>query len=128
MAIWAQIDSNGNVIGELHDDMGGAALSLSSWPSGLTKLTDAQVSAVRAPTQAQQWATYQAQVQGALAASDTTMHRIGEAVALGKTSWTAPDVVTFVQWRQAMRSILTQPIPSTIPTTWPVRPAYPAGT
>jgi len=37
MALW--IDENGN----LHDDMDGEALSLPTWPKGMTKLTDAQV-------------------------------------------------------------------------------------
>jgi len=42
MAIWQ--DSNGG----LHDDMGGAALALPTWPQGMTLLTDAQVAAIRA--------------------------------------------------------------------------------
>ena len=45
MSIWQ--DSTGN----LHDDMGGGALTLStSWSTGMTKLTDAQVAAIRAPS------------------------------------------------------------------------------
>jgi hypothetical protein len=38
MAIWQSQD------GALHDDGEGAALSLSSWPQGMTQLTDANVS------------------------------------------------------------------------------------
>jgi len=42
MAIWQAAD------GSLHDDMDGAALSLPSWPQGMTLLTDTQVAAIRA--------------------------------------------------------------------------------
>lgn len=128
MSLWK--DASGN----LHDDMGGRALSLPSWPSGLTLLTTAQADAMQStqrPTaqlSAQQWAAYQAQARATLAASDTTMHRVGEGVALGRTAWTAADVVAFVQWRQALRSILSQAQPSAIPASLPAQPAYPAGT
>jgi len=61
MAIWQ--DSNGG----LHDDMDGAALTLPTWPQGMTLLTDAQVAAIRAaqntPTQAQVIAGFEAAVQ-----------------------------------------------------------------
>lgn len=80
------------------------------------------------PTSAQLWAAYQGQAQAALSISDTTMHRIGEAVALGRTTWTAADVVAFMQWRQSLRAILSQAQPATIPTALPTKPAYPAGT
>lgn len=43
MSIWQ--DSNGG----LHDDMGGAALTLPSWPQGMTKLTAAQAVALQNP-------------------------------------------------------------------------------
>jgi hypothetical protein len=65
------------------------------------------------------------QAAAALDASDTTMHRIGEAVALALTSWTTADVVTFVTWRRALRAIVDG---SSSATTLPARPAYPAGT
>jgi hypothetical protein len=42
MAIWQDSD------GKLHDDMNGSALSMSSWPQGMTLLTDAEVATVRA--------------------------------------------------------------------------------
>lgn len=77
---------------------------------------------------AQGWAARQAQARAALADSDITMHRISEAVALGNTAWTAPDVVTFMQWRRQLRAILSQAQPSTIPSALPTKPAYPAGT
>ena len=48
MAIWQ--DANGN----LYDDMNGEALSLPSWPPGMTKLTDAQVATIQAQQAAAQ--------------------------------------------------------------------------
>lgn len=85
-----------------------------SWPS--------------APTAADEWAAYRANALAALADTDTTMHRIVEGVALGSTSWTAADVVAFVQYRQSLRAILSEAQPSTIPASLPTKPAYPAGT
>lgn len=96
--------------------------------SDCTDVTGAWPPAPPAPTNAQLWAEYQGQALAALADSDKTMHRIGEAVALGKTTWTATDVVAFVQWRQSLRAIQSQPQPATIPSSLPTRPAYPAGT
>jgi hypothetical protein len=81
-----------------------------------------------APTLAQQWATYQTKVRAALAVSDTTMHRIGEGVVLGKTSWAAADVVAFVQWRQKLRAVLSQAQPAVVPAGLPTQPPFPAGT
>lgn len=50
MAIWQ--DKNGT----LWDDMDGEAIGTPSWPEGMTKLTDAQVAAARAPSLAQEQA------------------------------------------------------------------------
>jgi hypothetical protein len=47
MTIWR--DENGG----LHDDMDGLALSLPSWPQGMTQLTNEQVQDMQAPTLAQ---------------------------------------------------------------------------
>lgn len=80
------------------------------------------------PTAAQQWTDYQQQAKSALDATDTTMHRIAEGVALGLTSWTAADVAAWVNYRKALRAILSETQPSTIPTSLPTKPAYPAGT
>ncbi len=117
-------DANEN----LYDDDNGAALALSSWPKGLTQLTAAQIMALQTPTAAQQWMAYQGQARAALSASDTTMHRIAEAVALGATTWTTANVVAFASWRKALRAILTQTQPATIPTALPAMPPYPSGT
>jgi hypothetical protein len=43
MTLW--IDANN----QLHDDMGGAALTLPSWPKGLTQATQAQIDAIQNP-------------------------------------------------------------------------------
>jgi len=80
-----------------------------------------------APTKAERWATYQNDAKAALAESDKTVARISEAVALGNTTLTTPDVVAFMQMRADLRAILSQKQPSTIPTTLPTAP-YPAGT
>lgn len=47
MAIWKDVN---NV---LHDDMGGEALTLPGWPTGMMLLTDEEVAVVRNPTTAQ---------------------------------------------------------------------------
>lgn len=81
-----------------------------------------------AETDADKWATYQAGALETLATSDTSMLRIYEAVILGATTMDAPDVVTFVRWRQALRAILTEAQPGEIPDGLPAMPPYPQGT
>ncbi|MDR3534928.1 MAG: hypothetical protein P4L71_00385 [Acetobacteraceae bacterium] len=66
------------------------------------------------------------QAKAALASSDTTMHRVAEAVALAKTTWTAADVVAFATWRRALRAIMDGT--DTTSTALPTKPAYPSGT
>jgi len=66
------------------------------------------------------------QATAALATSDTTMHRIAEAVALGRNTWTGADVVAWVNYRRALRAIVSRS--DTTSTTLPTMPAYPAGT
>ena len=65
-----------------------------------------------------------ASVKDALSATDPTMFRITEAVSLGLTTTSAPDVVAWVNYRRALRDLLKA---STI-TELPHRPSYPAGT
>lgn len=65
-----------------------------------------------------------ASAKAALDASDTTMLRIAEAVTLGATTWTVSDVVAWVDYRRALRALLT----ASAITSLPARPAYPAGT
>jgi hypothetical protein len=60
-----------------------------------------------------------------LGSSDTTMLRIAEAVAVGLTSWTAADVVAWVNWRRALRAIVSGS--DTSSASIPSRPAYPSG-
>lgn len=66
------------------------------------------------------------QQTGLLDNSDTTMHRIGEAIALGLNDWKNADVVAFVNYRRALRNIVSGT--DTTSTSIPSRPAYPAGT
>ena len=68
--------------------------------------------------------TLPAEAQSALTASDETMKRIQEAVILGTTTWTTADVVAWVNYRRALRELLTSTTVGTLPT----KPAYPQGT
>jgi hypothetical protein len=66
------------------------------------------------------------QATAALSTSDTTMHRIAEAVALGLNTWAGADVVAWITYRRALRAIANGGDMTS--TTLPTRPAYPAGT
>lgn len=55
--------------------------------------------------------------------SDLTMTRTAEAVSLGLTTWTTNDVVTFVEYRRELRSII-----KTGSGSIPTKPPYPEGT
>lgn len=59
-----------------------------------------------------------------LAASDRVVARVTEAVAQGKTTFTADDVVTFMAWRTELRSIAG----GTTVAELPVQPPYPENT
>jgi hypothetical protein len=63
---------------------------------------------------------------GVMDDSDTTMHRITESVSLGLNSWTAADVVAWVNYRRALRAIVSGT--DTTSTSIPAKPAYPSGT
>lgn len=65
-----------------------------------------------------------ASVQAALYETDATMHRIQEAVSLGATTATTADVVAFVNYRRALRTLLT----STTVEILPIKTPYPVGT
>jgi hypothetical protein len=64
------------------------------------------------------------QIYQLLLIGDKTHRRIGEAVALGLTSWSSPDVVAWVAYQRALRALL----PATDQTVLPEQPPYPAGT
>lgn len=73
------------------------------------------------------WADIQAQAKSQLDDSDTSMHRVTEAVVMDESTLTTPDVVTFIQWRRALRTIVqTESGDPTIPL--PIKPPYPAHT
>jgi len=63
---------------------------------------------------------------GVLDSTDTTMHRIAEAVSLGLNSWTSDDIVAFVQYRRALRAIVDGA--DTASVAIPSKPPYPSGT
>ncbi|HVI51510.1 MAG TPA: hypothetical protein VM661_09895 [Candidatus Sulfotelmatobacter sp.] len=120
MSIWKDAD------GLLHDDMDGAAIGLPSWPQGMTLITDDEAAALRAPTAEEIRANFVAASKTALAATSTTMERITEAVALGKTAWGADDVQTFLAYRAALRAIVSGDDATS--TELPQHPGYPANT
>jgi hypothetical protein len=72
------------------------------------------------------WTDFQAAAKVALAATSVTIERIHEGVSLGTTTLTAPDVVTFMQYRRALRAIVTAETGA--PGNLPVKPPYPQGT
>jgi hypothetical protein len=74
------------------------------------------------------WSEYQRQALAALSATDITVARISEAVALGHTAWNAPDVVAVMNHRRDLRAILSQPKPDVIPDELPAHPGFPTGT
>jgi hypothetical protein len=74
------------------------------------------------------WTEYQRQALAALSATDITVARISEAVALGHTTSNAPDVVAVMNYRRDLRAILSQPKPDVIPDELPAHPGFPAGT
>jgi hypothetical protein len=91
-------------------------------PDGQTFLAVADVSGFEAGQPAAK--VFAASAQAALDASDTTMLRVTEAVALGLTTMSADDVVAWVNYRRALRALLK----STTIASLPARPAYPVGT
>lgn len=66
------------------------------------------------------------QARAAIAASDVTMLRVADAVAVGKTTWTAADVVAWATYRRALRALIDGA--DSAATALPARPAYPANT
>jgi hypothetical protein len=71
---------------------------------------------------------FQAQAKDALAATDPVVAQITEAVALGDTTLSAPDVIAYMQYRRALRVIIIAPAdnPNNIAMVLPVQPAIPA--
>jgi hypothetical protein len=72
------------------------------------------------------WGDFQSEARDALEATSHTMERITEAVSLGKTTLAAADVVAFMQYRVALRAIVSEKTGT--PGTLPAKPPYPAGT
>jgi len=64
------------------------------------------------------------QIYQGLLKGDLVHKRIGEAVALGLTSWTNPDVLKWVEYQRSLRALL----PANEQTVLPKQPPYPSGT
>jgi hypothetical protein len=120
-------DARPEVDYRLQDDGDGpyiAAWGLPEPEPGEAELSAAEPTAIRA----RQWADYKSMALTEIATTDVTVNRIAEAVALGHTTWGAPDVVAFMEHRRDLRAILSQPQPDIIPDQLPAHPGYPAGT
>lgn len=76
------------------------------------------------------WEAYQAMAKAALDQSTVTVTRITEAVSLGDTTLTTPDVVAYMQWRRQLRYIIQAKNGGTVPASsaLPAQPPFPAGT
>ena len=110
MTIWKD-ENNG-----LHDDMDGTALTLPSWPQGLTSITDeeaASISAVNnAPTPEQVAKQTRDQRNSLLSSADIQINILEDA---GK------DVSAWRTYRQALRDVPAQKgFPSKV--KWPTVP------
>ena len=111
------IDGSGNIVAVCHG-YGGTP------PAGQTFVPMSVAGMVKGQAAPTALSAFIASAKAALDLSDTTMHRIVEAVSLGLTTWTTADVVAWVTYRRALRSLLT----ASSVTTLPARPAYPVGT
>jgi hypothetical protein len=65
------------------------------------------------------------QARDLLPGTDTTMHRVEEAVALGLNTWTNLDVIAWVTYRRELRAIVAG---NSEDTVLPTPPPYPVGT
>ena len=119
MSIWK--DSNGS----LHDDMGGAALSLQNWPQGMTKLTAAQADAIQNPplTLAQVTASLIAQTQSyidskAVAKGYDSANSCISYLNSANLTWKA-EAASMLAWRDAVWSACyANAAKVTATTTW----------
>lgn len=111
MGIWRDLN------GALHDDMGGAALTLPSWPKGMVQLSAAEAAA-QAPTAQQLHQQLLMQAQNALARTDLVALRCIKAGVVFPAAW--------LSYTTALRNIANGT--DTTSTTIPAQPAYPAGT
>lgn len=101
--------------GALHDDMGGGALALPSWPAGAVALTDDEVAALQAPTTADLWADLRSERNALLAASD---------VLVTADRWAAysdDERAAMATYRQALRDLPENTTDPAAPV-WPTMP------
>lgn len=77
------------------------------------------------------FADYQREAKAALDRSDITVARISEAITLGDTTSDAADVIAYMKWRRAVRTIVQtdySKITGAVPGAIPPEPPYPQGT
>ncbi|HEY6022173.1 MAG TPA: hypothetical protein VIY48_20595, partial [Candidatus Paceibacterota bacterium] len=87
-------------------------------PLNSVAITDADALAIQnpTPTAAQLLAAFQQSARLALEATSVTMERITEAVSVGATSFTAADVVAWMNYRKALRTCVSATTVGTLPT------------
>lgn len=105
--------------GTLHDDMDGAALSLPSWPQGMTKASAEQIAECNLLTDDQKWMSYQAQAMEMLSKSDTIIARCYENAVAVPADW--------IVYRKTLRAIVSS-ISGDSTVALPTKPNYPKGT
>jgi len=123
MTLWFNTADN-----SIHDDMNGEALSLPSWPKGMSPITQAEANAILNPplNETQIAENIRLQAHTLLTTTDSTFLRIQESIVLGLTTNTDPVVVSWINYRKALRVIVSS---ATATSVLPVKPtSYPAGT
>lgn len=73
------------------------------------------------------WVGYQAKAQAALDKTSVTIERIVEGIAAGTCAFTNPDVVAFMDYRKALRAIISATTGDP-DAAFPTHPGYPEGT
>lgn len=128
MALWK--DSNGKV----HDDMDGAALSLPSWPQGMTQITQPEADAILnpPPTIAQVQAMLESEIQKYLDSKANVKGYDSAASCISylnssNAAWKS-DATAMNMWRDAVWAFCYANAASVTPsTTWAqVQPLLPA--
>ncbi len=80
-----------------------------------------------APVSPDPWSEYQAKAQYALDKTSVTIERIVEGVAAGTCDFTNADVVAFMDYRKALRAVISATTGDPA-AELPVHPGFPSGT
>jgi len=123
MTLWFNTADN-----SIHDDMNGEALSLTSWPKGMSPITQAEANAILNPplNDTQIAENIRLQAKTLLTTTDSTFLRIQESIVLGLTTSTDTVVVAWINYRKDLRTLMTTATATSVLPTKPT--SYPAGT